>query len=223
MSPIRWRFTVAQKITAGLAVIIVIGMLSMLLIYRGLNIVENDVQKLAGVEAPLNAAAYEMEVNVNGIGLAVLKYLATGNPRYRALVEEDEVDFINYHATYLRLIKTERERSLGEEVGTLFQRFRILAHSLMTKRDEQERSFVAVAGHRPRDAVPGTRARPARDDASRRSLPAGAGQVAFRDRRHRPPQAGSALPGRVSRREWGGGGADAARQDAGARHRSWHL
>jgi signal transduction histidine kinase len=144
MAILRWRFTVAQKIGVGLIVVIAIGLLSMLQIYRGLEIVEEGVHKLAGVEAPLNAAAYEMEVNVNGIGLAALKYLATGDPRYKVLVEEDEDDFVNYHATYLRLVQTPGERALGQEAGHLFEPFRALAHGLMQKRDAQEALFVAV-------------------------------------------------------------------------------
>lgn len=123
MRGLEMRFTVSQKVIAGLTVIIVIGMLSMLLIYRGLNTVANNVQQLAEVQEPLNAAAYEMELNVNGIGFATLKYLATLEPEYRRLAQKDELDFAVYFKTYMELAATSRERKLGQEIGQLYPRF----------------------------------------------------------------------------------------------------
>lgn len=143
--PTARRLTVSLRIVVGLIVIIGIGLLSMLQINRGLNSVRDDIRRLANVEAPLNAAAYEMEVNVNGIGLAVLKYLATGDRRYRMLVDEDEADFAIYRATYMRLIKTERERVLGERIGQFFRPYRSLAYDLMRARDQQEAVFATVS------------------------------------------------------------------------------
>jgi hypothetical protein len=67
------RFSVSRKIAVGLLLIIAIGTLSMLFIYRGLDEVEAALQRLAEVKAPISAAAYEQELNVNGMGLAVLK------------------------------------------------------------------------------------------------------------------------------------------------------
>ena len=57
----------------------------MLLIYRGLTRVEAALERLAAVQAPIIAAAYGMEVNVNGAGLYVLMYLAARQPQYRIL------------------------------------------------------------------------------------------------------------------------------------------
>lgn len=139
------RFTATPKIIAGLAIIIAVGMLAMMLIYRGLNDVENAVHRLARVEGPLNAAAYEMEVNVNGIGLAVLKYLAGRNPRYRVWVNEDNADFLSYHATYARLVKTKREQELATEMRDHYAQFIALGSELMNKRDTQETLFTQVS------------------------------------------------------------------------------
>lgn len=138
------RFTATPKIIAGLAIIIAVGMSVMLLIYRGLNDVEDAVDRLASVEGPLNAAAYEMEVNVNGIGLAVLKYLAGRNPRYRIWIKEDNADFLSYHATYARLVKTKREKELAAEMRGHYAQFIALGSELMDKRDKQEALFMQV-------------------------------------------------------------------------------
>lgn len=80
------RFTATNKVVAGLALILLIGMLSMLFIYRGLDIVEQDVQKLANVEQPTSLAAYEMEINLNGSGCSPP---STGKARALAKIAMD--------------------------------------------------------------------------------------------------------------------------------------
>jgi hypothetical protein len=77
------RFTVATKIGVFFALVLFIGLSAMALIYQGLGMVTTNVQELADIEEPLNASTYEMEININGIGLQVLKYLATKNPYSR--------------------------------------------------------------------------------------------------------------------------------------------
>jgi hypothetical protein len=66
------RFTVTSKIIVSFCTIFFVGLLAMTLIYRGLGIVTADMQKLANLEEPLNASTYEIEINVNGMGLEVL-------------------------------------------------------------------------------------------------------------------------------------------------------
>ncbi|MGH9960295.1 MAG: hypothetical protein ACREBC_24755, partial [Pyrinomonadaceae bacterium] len=139
------RVTVKTKIIAGLAVITLIGIFTMLLIYRGLKEVENDVHELAQVQEPLILAAYEMEINMNGIGLEVLKYLNTRNPRYRQLATEDISDFNEFHAAYRKLIASDEERALDATISKHFSEFVALANSLMQRADEQEGFFKRVS------------------------------------------------------------------------------
>lgn len=58
------------EITLSLAIILLIGIASMLFIYNGLHTVGRIVHKLASLAEPTSAAAFEMEVNINGVGLA---------------------------------------------------------------------------------------------------------------------------------------------------------
>jgi hypothetical protein len=110
------RFTVTTKIAVSICTIFFVGLLVMMLIYRGLGIVTADVHKLANIEEPLNASTYEMEINVNGMGLEVLKYLATGKEYYRSQVIRDNDDFNGFHRQYMALAETENERQLGEKI-----------------------------------------------------------------------------------------------------------
>jgi hypothetical protein len=62
------RFTVSKKIVLACAVILLAGTLSMLIIYRGLSALHKAMHELTDIKGPISAAAYEMEINVNGIG-----------------------------------------------------------------------------------------------------------------------------------------------------------
>lgn len=138
------RFTVTTKIIVSLCTIFFVGLLAMALIYRGLGIVTAELHKLANLEEPLNASTYEMEINVNGIGLEVLKYIATGNGYYRSQANHDNTDFGGFHRRYMALAKSENERELGKKMLGLYTEFWGLARSLMHKRDERERLFEGV-------------------------------------------------------------------------------
>jgi hypothetical protein len=73
--------------------------------------IERDLELIATVEEPESAAAYEMEINILGAGLAVKKYVLTGDPRHRERLAKDEADFERYRAEY------ERERQSCREMG----------------------------------------------------------------------------------------------------------
>src|SRR5918999_1233267 len=138
------RFTVTTKIAVSICTIFLVGLLAMTLIYRGLSIVAANAHKLANIEEPLNASTYEMEINVNGMGLEVLKYLATGQEYYRSQVIRDNDDFNDFHRQYMALAKTKNERQLGEKIRALYTEFWGLAKERMHKRDERERLFETV-------------------------------------------------------------------------------
>jgi signal transduction histidine kinase len=140
----KMRFGVTRKVALGLALIIMVGMASMLIIYRGLERVEAELERLAAVQAPIIAAAYGMEVNVNGAGLYVLTYLASRLPEYRVEAEDDVDDFARYHETYLRLVATDRERDLARRVKEQHAEFTRLAHELMDLADQQEKLYSAI-------------------------------------------------------------------------------
>lgn len=161
------RFAVASKIAVGLGAILVIGMLAMLLIYRNLVIVKRDVQTLADIEQPTSLAAYEMEINVNGMGLAVLKYLDDADPFYRAKVSVDRTDFNAFHDEYSKLANTPQEQRLSGEMGALFSQFEKLAQSLMEKKDQQTALFqAATASLEDMDRIIDERIQPAIDRRS---------------------------------------------------------
>jgi signal transduction histidine kinase len=140
----KMRFGVTLKVALGLALIITVGMASMLIIYRGLEQVEAALERLAAVQAPIIAAAYGMEINVNGAALHVLTYLAARRPDDRAEAEDDVGDFARYHATYLQLVVTDRERELARRINEQHREFARLADELMNLADRQEKLYGAI-------------------------------------------------------------------------------
>ena len=138
------RLTVREKIVAGVTGILLLGLLSMLAVYAGLRTAERAMHEVSEVEEPTSAAAYEMEINVIGSGLGVVKYLDTGNPEFRARVKDDQADFERFLARYDELAATRTGRQLGEKGDVLYREFTQLGQSLMDTRDERERLYRTI-------------------------------------------------------------------------------
>ena len=138
------RFTVKQKNVMGTAGILLVGLLSMVVIYGALRTARKAMHEVADVEE-LSSAAYEMEIDMIGTGMGVLKYLDTGDPQFLARMEKDEADFERFKTRYEQLAETPKGKELGNKVGALFQEFVQLGRVLMDQRDERETLFRAIA------------------------------------------------------------------------------
>jgi signal transduction histidine kinase len=138
------RLSIAHKLALGLAVLSCLGILTMLVVYRGLATVERAMRHLSELREPASRASHEMEINLKGIGLAVFKYLDSADEKSRQRVENDGVDFQRFHTRYLELAHTDAEQRMGAALGTLFEEFRALAHALIARKDEQEAAFTVV-------------------------------------------------------------------------------
>jgi len=139
------RLTVSRKIIISLVTLVCIGALSMPLIYQGLRTLKHAMQELVDMKEPSSAAAYEMEININGMGLAVLQYLGGCDPLYRQWVDGGEADFEHFHAMYLRLTESPQGKELGHRIGELYREFKTLGRTLIQKRNEQAAAFIPIA------------------------------------------------------------------------------
>ncbi len=93
---------------------------------------------------PIHLTAHEMEINVNGGGLAVLGYL-DGAPAQRQRVEEDNHDFYRALAVYQRLVLTPEEKNLGRKIEELYQQYSATAITLMQYKDAAHPNIPATA------------------------------------------------------------------------------
>jgi signal transduction histidine kinase len=139
------QFPVGARIYTGLVLIALISVLSAIVIVTGSRPAEDQMGKLSDKERRMTAAAYEMEVNINGIGVAALRYLDTPDPKYRDWVREDEKNFRRSVAVYAELVNTPEEQRLRETVTTLYAEYKGLATRLMNLRDRQREAIAALA------------------------------------------------------------------------------
>jgi signal transduction histidine kinase len=141
------RPTVIKKMIFGMVLVLILGTGAMLVIYHGLKRVDQAMAQLTDLREPLSAATHEMEININGISLAVARYLIVPAPGPRELFEKDEADFRRFQAQYLRLAETEREMQLGREVEETFEQLIALGRELMGLRDRQDVLFGVVTAN----------------------------------------------------------------------------
>jgi len=138
---------VKTKVYAGISLIVLLGVALMLYVYRGLDDVAGHLARLEEVDAPFSIAAIEMEKNAGEYALGVLRYVAYPLPEIREETENDSVDFLKYHATYMRLSTSERGRELGRHLAADFQELTTVGRALMDKRDAVDITFQRVAGY----------------------------------------------------------------------------
>ena len=138
------RLTVIYKIGLALAVVLLLGLMPVLMIFNGLKQLEQTVSQVTEIDEPISAAAYEMEINTISSGMAVLKYLETGEAEYRAQVAKHEANFGSFKAQYDRVVGTETGKELGRKIAVLYQQFKTLGKILMDQKDQQELIFGKI-------------------------------------------------------------------------------
>jgi len=138
------RLTVVRKVVIGLAIIVGLGAISLLVVYDGLRDLQRTVHTLFQVEEPTAAATYEMEINVLGVGMGVLRYLEAPEPENRRRVVEDDREFRQFHAQYAQLATTQQARALAARILDMYPPFADLGVRLMSARDQEETLITTV-------------------------------------------------------------------------------
>ncbi|MEY2689510.1 MAG: hypothetical protein RL375_3709 [Pseudomonadota bacterium] len=129
------RLPVRLKLIVALSALVVFGLAVIALLANALFDVRAEVDKLARHRQPMTISTHKIEVNVNGIGLAVLAYLESARPDYRAWVEHDRQDIDRLMSTYSSLADSERERQLGANLRQQLDVFVARATTLLDKSD----------------------------------------------------------------------------------------
>ena len=75
------------KVALGLGLLLSLFVIAAIVSLLQARIVDVKVREITEVKEPTSAAAYEMEINVIGTGLGVLKYLQTGDEIHRQSVQ----------------------------------------------------------------------------------------------------------------------------------------
>jgi PAS domain S-box-containing protein len=139
------RMTTAKKLWLGFGVLLALLVVTTLVITGLLSSLQRDLSHISAHEAPTTVAAYEMQINFVEMGLAVLKYLDSGEAELRQRAVQYTGDFQRFKADYDRLAETGQEQELASRVENVFEQFAATGNSLMEKRDEQTELFAALA------------------------------------------------------------------------------
>ena len=139
------RSSVSLKVVTVLAIVLAMATIALFVVYDGLSRVGREMRQLAEIGEPSYSATNKVEINLNGMAHAVFAYLRNPEAQYRTKLEEDEADVLAFHARYLELAATDRERSLGNRLGQMFQEFRSLGDSLVDRRGRQDAALTRVA------------------------------------------------------------------------------
>ncbi len=126
------------KVALGLGLLLSLFVIAAIVSLLQARIVDVKVREITEVKEPTSAAAYEMEINVIGTGLGVLKYLQTGDEIHRQRVAKDEADFERFKARYDLLAETPKGKELGDRVSLLYQEYKALGYTLMDQANRRE-------------------------------------------------------------------------------------
>lgn len=135
------RFTVKAKISAWIGVVVILGLLSMLYIYRSLGRVSEYLNHLAQVSVPFSTSTIEMEKNTQEYSSGVLRYINFPHPDIRVEAEGDSADFFRHQAAYMRASSDERKLKLGRRLAARHSRLHAMGAALMHSKNELDGGF----------------------------------------------------------------------------------
>lgn len=105
-------------------------------LYRSIKGLETQLTVIVEVARPMNAAAYEMEINAVEVGLKVVKYLHRPDIGLLEEIAKDVADFDKFISVYRKLAFTGGQKDLAEQAGLLFSRYVALGYKLIDAREE---------------------------------------------------------------------------------------
>jgi len=132
------RLSIKSKLGLGLTAYALLMLTLGLTCYRQLDIISADLFEVTRVYHPKNNAAQELEINVNGIGFAVLGYMHDRDKKHLDRIKNDTGDILRALSQFQAIKLNVRER---EEIAGLkqqLQRYFALADDLTKIMDHQD-------------------------------------------------------------------------------------
>lgn len=139
----------ARLVLVVAAMLLILGATILVSIYA-LRTVEGQLQSLTSMTLPASSAAYEMEINLLGSGLGVLKHMLLVDPAYRARFEEDRKEFRKFEQHFLSAAKDTTAIAVMQRASKLFAEFEAVSERLIAARDA-ERAGLDRLGNIARD------------------------------------------------------------------------
>ncbi len=137
------KMTIGKKLGIGFGIVLLIFAISGIVTVSQLRGIEKNLYKIVNVENPTSDAAYEMEINLIGIGFGVLGYLEDRDPVHLQRIKGDIEDFEEFKGRYLELAWAD-ERKLGIALGEQYEDYIKLAHKIIAIEDSQDKKVVTL-------------------------------------------------------------------------------
>lgn len=126
--------------SACIVALIVIGFSALgIILGHSLEKIESSVLALSESAIPVSAAAYEMEINTLGTGLAVTKYMLRPDASHYARIAKDRSDFETFLAEYRSVAQSDEEKELLASIEHRYQEFREAGERMLVNKDDYDR------------------------------------------------------------------------------------
>ena len=129
--------TIGKKLAFGIGIVLGVFCLFGAIIFSHTQTIAEKIREIAEVDEPASSAAYEMEINMIGIGFGVLAYLNDRDRRHLDRIEKDKADFLKFLSLYEQLDPHEPGKLLLEKAKQGFTRYTALAEELIGIEDRQ--------------------------------------------------------------------------------------
>jgi len=122
-----------------LTLFVVLGIVSYMYIIK----IHKDLASIINVEVPSSAASFEMEINLEEIGVALFEYLNQHNDDSLLRIKKDEKHFEFFLNQYLKLAISTREKKLAGKINKTYILYKNLTTRLIHIEDGL-RKYVGV-------------------------------------------------------------------------------
>ncbi len=138
------KWTIGKKLGLGFGIVLLIFIISGSVTIFQLRGIKQNLDKIVRVENPTSDAAYELEINLIGMGFGVLGYLLDRDPAHLQRIKDDIDDFEEFKRKYLELA-WEDEKKLGLHLSERFDDYIKLANKLIELEDDLDKGVTSVS------------------------------------------------------------------------------
>ena len=133
--------TIAKKLRLGFGILILILILTGVTIEINVAPIERGMKDLTASKDPVTLVAEAMNIGVGDIGVSVLKFLSSSEPKYRDEAKQKMADLDQRKAQYDKTANTAKGKEIGLKLNNLFHEYKTLADTLTLAQNREAPDF----------------------------------------------------------------------------------
>ncbi len=127
-----------KKLAAALGVFAALTIIAGIVLYVLLGRFQSGLTDILEAARPMNAAAYEMEINALEVGISVKEYFHGSDPIWLESFDDAVRDFNRFHASYKRIEDVQKQRAMSDDVGAMFFNYVNLGRDLIRDKNNHQ-------------------------------------------------------------------------------------